>query len=147
MEAYANMTRLGTRGAKGGWLIFILSPSFYTVQRFLPVMINQTITPPVRDAVCNGFLREKGVGCEPPGQKGSLHSHMSQFESPYIFLFSDIQLVMLGLAVRAISLLQLQLRAVTGSLWERVLRRLVLMLAAVFFLLTIPATYNSEPLF
>ena len=137
-----------TRGAKGGWLIFILSPSFYTVQRFLPIMINQTITSPVRDAVCNGFLREKGVVCErPDGPRGPLHSDMSHSDSPYIFLSSDTQLVMLGLAVRAIALLQLQLRTVTASASELALRRLVLFLAAAFFLLTIPATYNYEPLF
>ena len=108
-------------------------------------MINHTITHPVKDEVCNGFLQEKGLACEPPEDVGktTLRSGMSD---SYIFLKADAQLVMLSIAVRVIALLQLQLRAVTGSVWELALRRLALFFAAVFFLLTIPATYNYDPL-
>ena len=118
-------------------------------------MINQTITSPVRDAVCNGFLREKGLVCEQPliylaeERRLGVDPHATllwYLSKSYTFLSSDAQLVMLGIAVRAIARLQLQLRAVTGSASELALRRLVLFLAAVFFLLTIPATYNYDPL-
>ena len=143
-----------TRAAKAGQLIFILSPSFYTVQRFLPIMINQTVTSPVRDAVCNTFLQDRGLVCEQPlkyielERRTGVNPHATllwYMSKSYTFLFSDAQLVMLGIAVRAIALLQLQLRAVAGSASELALRRLVLFNAAVFFLLTIPATYNYEP--
>ena len=134
------------RPAKAGHLIFILSPSFYTVQRFLPIMLNEGMTPPVKDAVCKGYLRQKGVVCDRPEHNlaGTLHSEMSDSDGPYIFLSSDMQLVMLGIALRAISLLQLQLRAVglRGSPWELCLRGLVLVNAALFYLLTISQTYN-----
>ena len=134
--------------AKAGSLIFIVSPSFYTVQRFLPILLNQIMTPPVRDAVCQGFLRQKGVECdvilkayfEATGVSSTLRIDMYV---NYTFLSSDMQLVMLGIAARAISILQLQLRAVglKGRLWELLLRGVVFN-AALFYILTIAESYN-----
>ena len=138
--------RVQSGPAKAGWLIFILSPSFYTVQRFLPILLNQGMTPPVRDAVCKGYLQQKGVACEWRFEgfpNPTLH-FTTFFE--YIFLSSDVQLVMLGIAARGMSILQLQLRAVglKGRLWELFLRRVVLFNAALFYVLTISQTYNER---
>ena len=106
-------------------------------------MLNEGMTPPVMDNVCKGYLRQKGVVCERNSLRGTLHSDMSD-SNPYIFLSSDAQLVMLGIAVRAISFLQLQLRAVglKGRPWELCLRGVVLFNAALFYVLTIAETYN-----
>ena len=135
--------------AKAGWLIFLLSPSFYTVQRFLPILLNQGMTPPVRDAVCKGYLRQKGVGCERPDYFRGLevtmqHDLRSDMQDSYMFLSSDAQLVMMGIAVRAICILQLQLRALglKGRPWELPLRAVILFNAALFYTLTIAQAYN-----
>ena len=135
------------RACQVGWLIFILSPSFYTVQRFLTIMLNDTMTPPVKDAVCNGYLNQKGVKCD------RLNDHRytkgwtlwNDIDSSYIFLHSDIQLVMFGLAIRAVAFLQMQLRAVglKGSYWQLGLRYLLLVHVTVFFVMTLPRTHNE----
>ena len=124
-------------------MIFILSPSFYTVQRFLPILLNQGMTPPARDAVCKGYLREKGVNCERPGD--FTRDLCFDVHYSYIFLSSDTQLVMLGIAVRAICILQLQLRAIglKGRPWEFPLRAVVLSNAALFYVLTIAQANND----
>ncbi|CAE7153543.1 unnamed protein product [Symbiodinium pilosum] len=44
-----------------GWVIFILSPSFYTVERILPIYLFEGVEQPIRQAVCDGFLQKKGV--------------------------------------------------------------------------------------
>ena len=132
-------------------MIFILSPSFYTVQRFLPIMLADAMTPPVRDAACNGYLQQKGVVCarSPEAYLPALgrfinprSTLLSDMSNSYIFLSADTQLVMLGLAVRAIALLQMQLQAIGFQGWQKGLSRLVLSNAAVFLVLTIPVTYN-----
>ena len=129
-------------------MIFILSPSFYTVQRFLPILLNQGMTPPVRDAVCKGYLRQKGVNCEREWAdyfQGAQPDLRSDMRDSYMFLSSDAQLVMLGIAVRAICILQLQLRAIglKGRPWELPLCTVVLINAALFYVLTIAQTYNN----
>lgn len=134
-----------------GWVIFILSPSFYTVQRFIPIMLADAMTPPVRDAACNGYLQQKGVACDRtseahlPALGRFINPHstlLADMSNSYIFLSDDTQLVMLGLAVRAIALLQMQLQAVGFRGWQKGLSRLAFSNAAVFLVLTIPVTYN-----
>ncbi|CAJ1337509.1 unnamed protein product [Effrenium voratum] len=139
-----------------GWVIFILSPSFYTVERVLPILLNEGCTEPVRRAVCDGFLQKKGVSCDPPpshgksiGVFGALTGQtafLADMKQSYIFLSSDLQLVMLALALRAITLFQMQLRegrGLQGGRRERFLCRLALALFATFLILTIPMTPNS----
>ena len=49
-----------------GWVLFILSPSFYSVERLLPILLHEACTEPIRRAVCDGVLLKKGVRCEAP---------------------------------------------------------------------------------
>ena len=107
------------------------------------------MTAPVKDAVCNGYLKQKGAACDRTGEV-SMPRHWVTLQSDiglhsYIFLHSDIQLVMFGLAIRAIAFLQMQLRAVglKGSYWQLGLRYVLLAQATVFFVLTVPQSYNS----
>lgn len=152
MIAYGNV-----HGALGGlgWVIFMLSPSFYTVERILPILLNDGCTEPLRRAVCDGVLQKKGVSCEVPpnhlrsnGLFGKLLGEpifLEDMKSSYIFLASDIQLVMFGVALRAITLFQLLLRAGhNGDLSHRIICRVALPLVAIFLIFTIPLTSNSS---
>eukprot|EP00435_Cladocopium_sp_Y103_P035970 s79_g9.t1 len=134
MIAYGNV-----HGALGGlgWVIFMLSPSFYTVERILPILLNDGCTEPLRRAVCDGVLQKKGVSC--------LAEYPYDMKSSYIFLASDIQLVMFGVALRAITLFQLLLTAGrNGDLSHRIICRVALPLVAIFLIFTIPLTSNSS---
>eukprot|EP00439_Symbiodinium_sp_Y106_P040542 s2469_g4.t6 len=139
-----------------GWVIFILSPSFYTVERILPIYLFEGLEPPVRQAVCDGFLQKKGVSCQLPASHGKsvgvfgtvtgLTTFLADMKKSYIFLHSDVQLVMLALAIRVITLFQLELRAgkaIQGSRRQRFICRLALALVASFFILTIPLAPNA----
>lgn len=139
-----------------GWVIFMLSPSFYTVERILPILLNDGCTEPVRRAVCDGVLQKKGVSCNPPSSPessasiiGSLTGQpnfLFDMKNSYIFLATDIQLVMFAIALRAITLFQIELRAgrVNGDVRQRVLCRLAIGLLATFLIFTIPLTSNAR---
>ncbi|CAE7807025.1 WBC30, partial [Symbiodinium sp. KB8] len=139
-----------------GWVIFILSPSFYTVERILPIYLFEGLEPPVRQAICDGFLQKKGVSCQLPASHGKsvgvfgtvtgLTTFLADMKKSYIFLHSDVQLVMLALAIRVITLFQLELRAgqaMQGNRRQRFICRLALALVASFFILTIPLAPNA----
>lgn len=142
------------RALKGvGWVIFTLSPSFYTVERILPIMLNEGCTEPVRRAVCDGYLRQKGVSCEPPFHHSDgiferaigKPTFLEDMKQSYIFLSSDVQLVMFGLAVRVITLFQMLLRAgrANGDWRMRLVCRIAVALVATFLIFTIPMTSSS----
>ena len=60
------------------------------------------------------------------------NEHLKDMKSSYIFLSSDIQLVMFAIAIRAITLFQLELRAgrASGDVVQRIVSRLALIFLA-----------------
>jgi len=139
-----------------GWVIFLLSPSFYTVERILPIYLFQGLEPPIRQAVCDGFLQKKGVSCIQPSSHGKavgvfgslgLTTFLSDLKHSYVFLKSDEQLVMYAFALRVITLFQIELRAgrgIQGTRLQHFYCRIALTMVASFFILTIPLAPNED---